>query len=80
MKLKFLDDKYVDGKLAFKANEVYEISDEKGSATRWLKRGAVKVEETKKVEQDKAESNVLEKDLSEPKEEKPKAHKSKKQV
>lgn len=40
MKLKFNQDGLVDGKVAFKKGEIYEISDELGSATRWLKRGA----------------------------------------
>jgi hypothetical protein len=40
MKLLFKTDGIVDGKVEFVAGQVYEISDEKGSASRWIKRGA----------------------------------------
>ena len=45
MKLLFKTDGIIDGKVEFVAGQVYEISDEKGSATRWIKRGAEIVEE-----------------------------------
>lgn len=45
MKLKFNADGLVNGKVVFEAGKVYEISDELGSASRWIKRGAEVVEE-----------------------------------
>lgn len=51
MKLKFLDDAYVNGELAFKGGEIYDIDDKSGSATRWVKRGiAIEAAEEVKVE------------------------------
>ena len=50
MKLKFKTDGIVNGVVEFKAGEIYEISDDKGSATRWIKRGAEVVVEESKVE------------------------------
>jgi hypothetical protein len=44
-KLLFKTDGIVSGEVVFKAGEVYDISDETGSATRWIKRGAEVVEE-----------------------------------
>lgn len=44
-KLLFKTDGIVSGEVIFKAGQVYDISDEKGSATRWIKRGAEVVEE-----------------------------------
>lgn len=49
MKLLFKDDKYVNGILTFKSGQVYEISDEHGSATRWIKRGAEIIDESPEV-------------------------------
>lgn len=45
MKLLFKEDGIVSGKVEFKAGETYEISDELGSASRWIKRGAEVVSE-----------------------------------
>lgn len=45
MKLKFNVDGLVNGKVVFEAGKVYEIYDELGSASRWIKRGAEVVEE-----------------------------------
>ena len=45
MKLVFPQDVIREGKILYKAGEVYEISNELGSAWHWLKRGAVEVEE-----------------------------------
>jgi hypothetical protein len=44
-KLLFRTDGIVSGKVVFKAGQVYDISDENGSATRWIKRGAEIVDE-----------------------------------
>jgi len=38
-KAKFVKDGYVDGELVFKAGCVYEISDDLGSYSRWVRRG-----------------------------------------
>lgn len=45
MKLLFNSPGLVNGKVVFEAGKIYEISDELGSATRWIKRGAEVVEE-----------------------------------
>ncbi len=44
-KLLFKTDGIVSGEVVFKAGQVYDISDETGSATRWIKRGAEIVDE-----------------------------------
>lgn len=50
-RLLFKQDAKVNGEIVFKAGQVYEISNDKGSVDRWIKRGAVLVqEEVKKVE------------------------------
>lgn len=49
-KLKFINDGIVDGKVEFKAGEVYDIPVESGSYDRWVKRGAVEVEESEEKE------------------------------
>lgn len=50
MKLKFKTDGIVSGEVVFKAGETYEISNDKGSADRWIKRGAEVVTEAPKEE------------------------------
>lgn len=55
MKLRFKEDKFVDGVLTFKAGEIYDIPEAGGSAVRWLKRGAEVVEETPVAPEVKAE-------------------------
>lgn len=42
--LRFKADGKINGEVVYKAGQVYEISDETGSATRWIKRGAEIVE------------------------------------
>jgi hypothetical protein len=66
MLLKFNVDGRIDGKLVYEAGSVYEIDDATGSATRWLKRGAVEVPfvELKKKEEPSVE--VVEDVLEEP--------------
>lgn len=44
-KVLFKTDGIVNGKVVFKAGEVYEISNELGSVSRWVKRGAEVVSE-----------------------------------
>lgn len=56
MKLKFIKDGFVDGQLVFEKGKVYDISDEKGSASRWIKRGiVVEVKDVVVKEEPKAE-------------------------
>ena len=50
-KLKFLVDGVVNGEVVFVAGETYDIPVETGSVTRWLKRGAVEVEEVLEVKE-----------------------------
>lgn len=45
MKLLFKTDGIVNGQVEFEAGKVYEISDDLGSASRWIKRGAEVVSE-----------------------------------
>lgn len=62
-KLLFKKDGKVNGEVVFKAGEIYEISNEKGSVDRWLKRGAelvVESQEPVKVEEVKEEEEVQE--------------------
>lgn len=68
MKLKFLQDAFYQNELAHKKGEVYEISDEKGMASRWLKRKiAIEVKEDKPLtakqlkDKEKAEKEAAEK-------------------
>lgn len=49
-KLFFKFDAVVSGQVIYKAGNVYEVSDELGSATRWIKRGAEIVAEEPKKE------------------------------
>lgn len=68
-KLLFKQDGKVNGEVVFKAGEIYEVSNEKGSVDRWLKRGAeiivevpakvelAQVEEVKEVEEEEAIAN-----------------------
>lgn len=50
-KLLFKVDGIVSGKVVYEAGKIYDISDEKGSATRWLKRGAEIVQEEPKKQE-----------------------------
>lgn len=50
MKMKFSVDMFYDGKCIFEKDKVYEVSQEKGWADRWLKRGGVVVNEPVFVE------------------------------
>lgn len=45
MKLFFPHDAVVSGEVIYKAGSTHEVSDELGSASRWIKRGAVVVAE-----------------------------------
>jgi len=59
-KLLFKTDGIVSGEVIFKAGQVYDISDEKGSATRWIKRGAEIVADESINLEVKAEAQVQE--------------------
>jgi hypothetical protein len=74
-KLKFLVDGVVNGEVVFKAGEIYDIPVETGSVTRWLKRGAVEVEEVLDEVEKKTEQEEIE--ISTPKEVRIKSKKSK---
>lgn len=50
MKLLFTQDGFVDGVLTFKKGHVYDIPADKGSADRWLRRGAILAPEVKPPE------------------------------
>lgn len=69
MKLLFKTDGIIDGKVEFVAGQVYEISDEKGSATRWIKRGAEVVDGEVEVKSLQEEIQEIKEDLLEIKEE-----------
>lgn len=56
MKLKFVKDAYYNGERKYLMGEIYEISDELGEATRWLKRGLA--EEFKEVVLKKEETKI----------------------
>ncbi len=43
MKLKFNQDAYINGEHTYAKDQVYEISDELGSASRWVRRGMAEV-------------------------------------
>lgn len=43
MKLKFLVDAFVNGKVVYEKGKVYEIDNSLGSADRWLRRGVAEV-------------------------------------
>lgn len=45
MKLKFHEDKWYQGELVYRKDEIAEVTEENGFAYRWIRRGAVKVEE-----------------------------------
>jgi hypothetical protein len=49
MKLKFTEDKFYDGKLKFKKDQVYEVPEALGQAERWLKRGGIDVVQEEKA-------------------------------
>lgn len=57
-KLLFKTDGIVSGEIVYKAGQVYDISDEKGSATRWIKRGAEVVTESPKKQEAVKEEKV----------------------
>lgn len=59
-KLLFKTDGIVSGEVIFKAGQVYDISDDKGSATRWIKRGAEIVADEPAKPEVKAEAQVQE--------------------
>jgi hypothetical protein len=82
MKLKFTQDGIVNGQVVFKKGEIYDISDELGSATRWIKRGAVVVKDgevEQKVEDKKEAEEVEEVVIKQTKKENKKENKSSKQ-
>lgn len=63
-KLLFKTDGIVSGKVVFEAGKIYEISDEKGSATRWIKRGAeLVIEKEEPVKAVEVEAEVKEEEL-----------------
>jgi hypothetical protein len=45
MKLKFTQDAFVNDQLVFESGKIYEVSDDTGSASRWLRRGIAEVVE-----------------------------------
>lgn len=73
MKLKFLSDAFYKGQLKYRKNEIYEISDELGEATRWLKRCAVIApEEVQEIKIEEPIPEIIEEiKLEEPIEEEP---------
>lgn len=58
MKLKFVKDAYVDGVLFASEGEIKDVPEEKGSAQRWINRGAVPVEQ--EVKEEKVLDNSIE--------------------
>lgn len=66
MKIRFKEDKFVDGKLAFEKDKVHEIPVETGSAARWLRRGGEEVKELTKEEK-KAQKEAEDKAAAEAK-------------
>jgi hypothetical protein len=49
MKLKFLQDGFVNGQCVFKAGQTYEVDNTHGSADRWIRRGALPVVEKEMI-------------------------------
>lgn len=45
MKIQFSEDKYYNGELKYLSGKIYDIPEELGEATRWLKRGGVEVKD-----------------------------------
>jgi hypothetical protein len=53
MKLKFIGDGRIDGKLVFESGKVYEVDEESGSAARWVRRNlAIEVKEEVSVKEE----------------------------
>ena len=69
MKLLFKTDGIIDGKVEFESGKIYEISDELGSATRWINRGAEVVEADEVEKTIKEEIQEIKEELLEIKEE-----------
>lgn len=64
MKLRFKNDGIVNGEVVFEAGKTYEISNETGSADRWIKRGAEVVEEVV-IQEDEIPVVIKEEDIVE---------------
>lgn len=72
--LKFLKDSYVDGQLVYASGKTYEVSDDTGSASRWIKRGHAVVVDSSPVfqkqetleEAPQAVNTIQEESLSKP--------------